>query len=82
MSQAFNVIIEQDPDGNFVAYVVATLPNLPERQNPTKSLDAVIDSICESPEFYLELINRPEAQQQYWASQRANIDRQRCFPTA
>jgi predicted RNase H-like HicB family nuclease len=82
MSQEFNVIIEQDHDGNFVAYVVATLPNLPERQNPTKSLDAIIDSICESPEFYLELINQPAARQNHGAAQRAHTDQRRASQTS
>lgn len=51
MKNVFNVIIEQDSDG----YYVAEVPELPGCHTQAKSLDELIKRIKEAIELYLEV---------------------------
>lgn len=51
MKRAFNVIIEQDEDG----YFVATVPELPGCHTQAKSLDELNQRIREAIALYLEV---------------------------
>jgi predicted RNase H-like HicB family nuclease len=55
MSQQFNVIIEQDSDG----YFVASVPSLPGCHTQAKSLDTLMERIREAIELYLEVEGIP-----------------------
>jgi predicted RNase H-like HicB family nuclease len=55
MSQQFNVIIEQDSDG----YFVASVPSLPGCHTQAKSLDTLMERIQEAIELYLEVEGIP-----------------------
>jgi predicted RNase H-like HicB family nuclease len=55
MSQQFNVIIEQDSDG----YFVASVPSLPGCHTQAKSLDTLMERIQEAVELYLEVEGIP-----------------------
>jgi predicted RNase H-like HicB family nuclease len=55
MSQQFNVIIEQDTDG----YFVASVPSLPGCHTQAKSLDTLMERIQEAVELYLEVEGIP-----------------------
>lgn len=51
MSREFNVIIERDSEG----YFVASVPSLPGCHTQAKSLDELIERIREAIELYLEV---------------------------
>jgi predicted RNase H-like HicB family nuclease len=51
MSKQFNVVIEQDKDGYFVALV----PSLPGCHTQAKSLDQLMERIQEAIELYIEV---------------------------
>jgi predicted RNase H-like HicB family nuclease len=51
MSQDFNVVIERDSEG----YYVASVPSLPGCHTQAKSLDALMDRIREAIELCLEV---------------------------
>lgn len=57
MPQRFNVVIEQDEDGFFVASV----PSLPGCHTQAKSLDLLMERIREAIELYIEVEGRPVA---------------------
>jgi len=50
MKREFNVVIERDADG----YFVASVPNLPSCHTQAKTLDELIDRIREAIELCLE----------------------------
>ena len=51
MSKQFNVVIEQDEEG----YFVASVPSLPGCHTQAKSLDQLIERIQEAIELYIEV---------------------------
>jgi predicted RNase H-like HicB family nuclease len=51
MKTKFNVLVERDEDG----YYVATVPSLPGCHTQAKSLDELIDRAKEAIELYLEV---------------------------
>ncbi len=57
MPQQFNVVIEQDEDG----YFVASVPSLPGCHTQAKSLDLLMERIREAIELYVEVEGRPAA---------------------
>jgi predicted RNase H-like HicB family nuclease len=50
MPQQFNVVIEQDEDG----YFVASVPSLPGCHTQAKSLDQLMERIREAIELYVD----------------------------
>jgi predicted RNase H-like HicB family nuclease len=55
MAQQFNVVIEQDEDGFFVASV----PSLPGCHTQAKSLDVLMERVREAIELYIEVEGLP-----------------------
>jgi predicted RNase H-like HicB family nuclease len=51
MAQQFNIVIEQDEDGFFVASV----PSLPGCHTQAKSLDVLMERVREAIELYIEV---------------------------
>jgi predicted RNase H-like HicB family nuclease len=51
MKAKFNVLVERDEDG----YYVATVPSLPGCHTQAKSLDDLIERAKEAMELYLEV---------------------------
>ena len=51
MSKQFNVVIEQDEDG----YFVASVPSLPGCHTQAKSLDQLMERIQDAIELYIEV---------------------------
>ena len=51
MSKQFNVVIEQDEEG----YFVASVPSLPGCHTQAKSLDQLMERIQEAIELYIEV---------------------------
>jgi predicted RNase H-like HicB family nuclease len=57
MTHQFNVVIEQDEDGFFVASV----PSLPGCHTQARSLDALMERVREAIELYVEVEGVPAA---------------------
>jgi predicted RNase H-like HicB family nuclease len=55
MVQEFNVVIEQDEDGFFVASV----PSLPGCHTQARSVDVLIERVREAIELYIEVEGLP-----------------------
>lgn len=55
MIRAFNVVIEQDEDG----YYIASVPELPGCHTQAKNLDELVKRIKEAIELYLEVEKEP-----------------------
>ncbi len=55
MAQQFNVMIEQDEDGFFVASV----PSLPGCHTQAKSLDVLMERVREAIELYIDIEQDP-----------------------
>ena len=51
MSKQFNVVIEQDEEG----YFVASVPSLPGCHTQAKSLDQLMERVQEAIELYIEV---------------------------
>ena len=51
MSKQFNVVIEQDEEG----YFVASVPSLPGCHTQAKSIDQLMERIQEAIELYIEV---------------------------
>ena len=51
MSKQFNVVIEQDEEG----YFVASVPSLPGCHTQARSLDQLMERIQEAIELYIEV---------------------------
>jgi predicted RNase H-like HicB family nuclease len=56
MTHQFNVVIEQDEDGFFVASV----PSLPGCHTQARSLDGLMERVREAIELYVEVEGVPE----------------------
>ena len=57
MKRIYNVIIERDSDG----YYVASVPNLPGCHTQAKSLDKLMNRVQEAIALYLEVEHEEEA---------------------
>ncbi len=69
MSQDFNVYIERDSAG----YYVASVPGLPGCHTQAKSLDALMDRIREAIELYLEVSQDDQVRLDYVGVQKVSI---------
>ena len=58
MKKEFNIVIEQDEDG----YYIASVPELPGCHTQAKSLDELNKRVIEAIELYLEV----DKEQRYW----------------
>lgn len=70
MSREFSVIIEQDAEGYFVAYV----PSLPGCHTQGKSLDELMERIREAIELYLEVEEDETESLEFVGVQRISIE--------
>ena len=69
MARQFDVIIEQDPEG----YFVASVPALPGCHTQAKSLDALMDRIREAIELCIEVKGMPEEPLNFIGVQRVTV---------
>ena len=69
MASQFNVIIEQDSEGNFVGSV----PALPGCHTQAKSLDVLMERIREAIELCLEIEGRPTEKLDFVGVQRVTV---------
>jgi predicted RNase H-like HicB family nuclease len=65
----FDVVIERDEEGNYVASV----PRLPGCHTQARSLDEVTERIRESIELFLEVGGAPEQSPEFVGIQRVTI---------
>ena len=70
MTQAFDVIIERDTDG----YYVASVPALPGCHTQAKSLDTLMNRVREAIELCLEVEAQPLDQRQFVGMQRVWVE--------
>jgi len=70
MARAFNVIIERDKEG----YYVATVPELPGCHTQAKSLDKLMDRVREAIQSCLEVKGEETAAQEFVGVQRIWVD--------
>ena len=70
MTRAFNVIIERDSEG----YYVATVPELPGCHTQAKSLDALMKRIQEAIELCLEVKDDEVAPYEFIGVQRVLVE--------
>ena len=57
MGRKFNVVIEKDEDG----FYIATVPSLPDCHTQAKGMDELLERIKEAISLYLEVERRDEA---------------------
>ena len=69
MRRQFDVVIEQDPEGNFVA----TVPTLPGCHTQAKSLDLLMERTREAIELFLEVQGTPPEPMKFIGVQRITI---------
>lgn len=69
MQLQFDVVIEQDEEG----YYVASVPALPGCHTQAKSLDALMQRIREAIELYLEVEGPPEEILKFVGVQRITV---------
>jgi predicted RNase H-like HicB family nuclease len=69
MQRQFNVIIERDSEG----YYVASVPQLPGCHTQASSLDAVVERIREAISLCLEVEGDPPAELEFVGIQRITI---------
>jgi predicted RNase H-like HicB family nuclease len=70
MSREFNVIIERDADG----YFVASVPSIPGCHTQAKSLDELMQRIREAIELCLEIDENPIESLEFVGVQRIAIE--------
>ena len=70
MARAFNVIIERDTEG----YYVATVPELPGCHTQAKSLDKLMDRVREATQLCLEVKGEETGAQEFVGVQRIWVD--------
>jgi len=70
MAKAFNVVIERDAEG----YYIATVPELPGCHTQAKSLDKLIERIREAIELCLEVRQEEITPQEFVGVQRVWIE--------
>jgi predicted RNase H-like HicB family nuclease len=71
MNRNFNVIIERDAEG----YYVASVPALPGCHTQARSLDQLMKRIQEAIELYLEVQEESEEGLDFIGIQRVTVDR-------
>ncbi len=71
MERAFNVIIERDSEG----FYIATVPELPGCHTQAKSLDVLMERIREAIELCLEVEGEELSPQEFVGLQRIWIDK-------
>jgi predicted RNase H-like HicB family nuclease len=64
MTRQFNVVVERDAEGFFVA----TVPSLPGCHTQARSLDQLMERVREAIELYLEVEGLPAASPQRQAT--------------
>lgn len=69
MERQFDVVIERDADG----YYVASVPQLPGCHTQARSLDEVMDRIKEAITLCLEVDGAPQTQLEFVGVQRVTI---------
>ena len=69
MQRQFDVVIERDEEG----YYIASVPQLPGCHTQAKSLDEVTSRIREAIELCLEVEGAPESQLEFIGIQRITI---------
>ena len=69
MARQFDVVIERDEEG----FYVASVPQIPECHTQAKSLDDVMCRIREAIELYLEVNNGPEDSLEFVGIQRITV---------
>jgi len=69
MKREFNVVIERDSEG----YYVATVPELRGCHTQAKSLDTLMKRVREAIELYLEVEGEPEKSTQFIGMQRIMV---------
>ena len=70
MARVFNVIIERDAEG----YYVASVPELPGCHTQAKSLDALMERIREAIQLCLEVESEEVPTQEFIGVQRVWVD--------
>lgn len=70
MTKAFDVLIERDTDG----YYVASVPALPGCHTQAKSLDALMKRVREAIELCLEVEAQPVDQREFVGVQRVWVE--------
>ena len=69
MPRQFDVVIERDPEG----YYVASVPQLPACHTQARSLDQVMERIREAIELCLEAEGAPEQDLEFVGIQRITV---------
>ncbi|PIQ60224.1 MAG: HicB family protein [Bacteroidetes bacterium CG12_big_fil_rev_8_21_14_0_65_60_17] len=69
MSKDYNVYIERDSEG----YYVASVPGLPGCHTQAKSLDTLMDRIREAIELYLEVMHDDHEKLDYVGVQKVSV---------
>ena len=69
MPRQFDVVIERDEEG----YYVASVPQLPGCHTQAKSLDEVMDRIREAAELCLDVAGAPEQALEFVGVQRITV---------
>ena len=69
MSREYNVVIERDSEG----YYVASVPSLPGCHTQAKSLDTLVERIQEAIELCLEVKQAEEEELAFVGVQRVNV---------
>ena len=69
MERTFDVVIERDEDG----FYVASVPSLPGCHTQARSLDSLTERVREAIELYLEAEGEPSAKLEFIGVQRVVI---------
>jgi predicted RNase H-like HicB family nuclease len=70
MAREFNVVVERDSEGNFVA----TVPALPGCHTQARSLDQLIERVREAIELVLEVEGEPTQELDFVGVQRVCVE--------
>jgi predicted RNase H-like HicB family nuclease len=70
MSQKFNVVVERDSEG----YFVASVPSLPGCHTQARSVDELMNRIREAIELCLEVAENPAEPLEFVGVQRVSIE--------
>ena len=70
MSRQFDVVVERDTEG----YFVATVPRLPGCHTQARSLDQLMERVREAIELYLEVEGEPAGELDFVGVQRVCVE--------
>jgi len=70
MTRQFNVVVERDAEGFFVA----TVPSLPGCHTQARSLDQLMERVREAIELYLEVEGLPAGELDFVGIQRVCVE--------